>query len=492
MKKYLNNNGKYYIAILLIVILLGLSILTYYYVNTKKGFILENETELIYKNNYKMEINYPVLNNRDINKEIKESVNNEKKVFLETIDKEANYDNEFNINYNYSIKDKVYSIHLRTYSYTGKNSEYYRNDELLYFDEATNKELEINDLIVDNTFYEVVQKSCFDYLNNKDNIELYDKNKLEKALNTKDNYEIIIFSENKMFIIFAPHVVSPHDIEITIPIDYEIVKEYLSLDYFNSLKNVEMVVNEEKEETNTSRIRNYEQFKDKKIVALTFDDGPAYDKTETLLTEFEKRNVRASFFLLGELAAKQADLVKRAYDSGHTIGSHTYDHKNLTKLEIEEVIYEIDYTNQILSEIIGADIKFLRPPYGSYNEKLLEIIDMSFILWSVDTEDWLLRDANKLAMYMVNNIEDGDIVLMHDIHAETIHGVIKGIDLLKEQGYEFVSLEELIEYRKINLESHTAYRHFRVNKVEEEIPIEDIVGTKKIDDIIESSDNKKN
>jgi peptidoglycan/xylan/chitin deacetylase (PgdA/CDA1 family) len=175
----------------------------------------------------------------------------------------------------------------------------------------------------------------------------------------------------------------------------------------------------------------------------------------------QKRNVRATFFLLGELAIKQPDLVKKTYDYGHTIGSHTYDHKNLKKLDDEQLLYEIDSTNEILKNIIGEEIKFIRPPYGAYNQDILNKVNMSFILWSVDTEDWKLRNAEKIAQFMVDNIQDGDIVLLHDIHAETIDGVIQGIDLLKEQGFEFVSLEELIEYRKIKLETNTAYRHFK-------------------------------
>lgn len=501
MKTYFENNKKYYMAILLILIFLGIAIVAYYIVGFKKGFNLDSESEFIYKNNYKMEINYPVFNNKKVNDEIENTILEEKEKFFDVVDKDDNYENELNINYSYSIKDSIYSVHFRTYSYTGKYVNYYRNDKVYYFDKNNNKELTIDDLIKEKEFYNVIKVEIVKYLNEQKNYALYDSTKLEKELSNQKNYELLIFSDDKVYVILTPHTVSPYDGEINIGIDYSIVKDYLNKNYFTSLKNNEKKVNKDEDKDKDVkkefvRIRDYKQFENKKIVAITFDDGPAYGKTETLLTEFEKRDVRATFFLLGELASKQPELVKRTYDMGHTIGSHTYDHKNLKKLDEEQLVYEIDTTNNILKNIIGEDIKFIRPPYGAYNEKILNNVNMSFILWSVDTEDWKLRDADKIAQFMVENIGDGDIVLLHDIHAETIDGVIKGIDLLKEQGYEFVSLDELVAYRKVVLENNKAYRHFRIevpkeNVEVEQVPIEEIVGTMNIDDPL-SEDNKKN
>lgn len=491
MKRYFYNKGKYYLFILIIIIFLGIAIGTNYIIDLKKGFTIDNEVETIYKNNYKMEINYPVFNNKKVNNEISSTINNEKEKFLKTIDEDANYENELNVNYSYSVKDKVYSVHLRTYSYTGEESNYYRSDKIIYFDQEKNKELNLDDLIIDDKFYNVVKNECINFLNKQDNFELYDKEQFNEVIENKDSYTLIIFSEYKIYVIFTPHTISPYDGEISVAIDYDSLKKYLNADYFTSLE----TKNDKEKDTETSkevsRIRDSKQFEGKKLVAITFDDGPAYSKTETLLTELEKRDARVSFFLLGELAIKQTDLVKKAYDGGHTIGSHTYDHKNLKKLDEEQLNYEINYTNEILSNIIGEDIKFIRPPYGSYNNEILEATDMSFILWSCDTEDWKLRDADKVAQYMVDNVQDGDIVLLHDIHQESVDGVIKGIDLLKEQGYEFVSLEELIAYRNVDLKTHTAYRYFRssanneevLDKKDDKTPIEDIVATKNIDDV---------
>lgn len=460
----------YYLGIIVTILLCIFSII-YIFIKEEK-FSLDSETETIYKNNYKMNISYPVFNNSKTNKEINKIVNEEKKLFLDTIDTDANYENELNVNYIYTTKDDIYSVHLRSYSYTGEDADYYRNDNIFYFDSIENKEITINDLITSEKFYELLSQECYKYLTEQQKFDIYDNDVLNKVLKDKETYQLVIFSEDMIYVIFTPHVVSPYDAEVNVPVSYDSVNEYLNTEY---IKNDEEIVIEETEEVETiSRIRDFSEFEGKKVVALTFDDGPAYSKTETLLTEFEKRNVRATFFVLGELAIKQPDLVKKTYDMGHTIGSHTYDHKNLKKITDEEINYEVDYTNEILSGIIGTDIKYLRPPYGGYNKEILEKVDMTFILWNKDTMDWDLRDADKLAQYLVENIEDGDIVLMHDIHQETIDGVIKALDILEGQGYVFVSLEELMAYRGIEATPNTSYRSFKVisDYVEEPI-IED-------------------
>jgi peptidoglycan/xylan/chitin deacetylase (PgdA/CDA1 family) len=209
------------------------------------------------------------------------------------------------------------------------------------------------------------------------------------------------------------------------------------------------------------RIRNSKEFENKKLIALTFDDGPFYTNTEKLIEELNKRDARVTFFMLGELAYKQPELVKKVYDYGHTIGSHTYDNKNLKKLDKEEVDFEVLRTNEILSNIINDDIRFIRPPYGSYNEDILNNVDMAFILWNVDTLDWKSRDSVKVSDYIVSHVKDGDIVLLHDIHSTSVDGAIMAIDILKEEGYEFVSLDELLVYRNINIHTNKAYRFFK-------------------------------
>ena len=464
MMRILRKKFAIYILLIVVIFMIGVTTVTHSLIRDKK-FKLENVTEIIHKTNYKMEINYPVFNNKKINKEINNVVLKEKENFLKEVNFNKSKDNELNLNYNYSVKDNVYSVHMRSYSYTGNDDTYYRNDIILYLDSDTNLEIDVKDLVSDNRFYDVLIEESSKYLKNHNNIELYDKEQFEEEINNINNYKILVFSENCLYVVFTPHVISPYEGDINVPVKYELISEYLNTKYFTSIKKGKALKSDTDNKKEIKRIRDYKEFEGKKIVALTFDDGPAHSKTETLLTEFEKRNIRASFFVLGELALKQPDIVKKAYDAGHTIGSHTYDHKNLKKIDDEQLAYEVNHTNGILKEIIGTDIKFIRPPYGGYNSDILNKVDMSFILWSVDTLDWKLKDADKIADYMINNIEDGDIVLLHDIHAETIDGVIKAVDLMLAEGYAFVSLEELISYKEIDIQTHKAYRFFRSEEI---------------------------
>lgn len=464
MMRILRKKFAIYILLIVVIFMIGVTTVTYSLIRDKK-FKLENVTEIIHKTNYKMEINYPVFNNKKINKEINNVVLKEKENFLKEVNFNKSKDNELNLNYNYSVKDNVYSVHMRSYSYTGNDDTYYRNDIILYLDSDTNLEIDVKDLVSDNRFYDVLIEESSKYLKNHNNIELYDKEQFEEEINNINNYKILVFSENCLYVVFTPHVISPYEGDINVPVKYELISEYLNTKYFTSIKKGNALKSDTDNKKEIKRIRDYKEFEGKKIVALTFDDGPAHSKTETLLTEFEKRNIRASFFVLGELALKQPDIVKKAYDAGHTIGSHTYDHKNLKKIDDEQLAYEVNHTNEILKEIIGTDIKYIRPPYGGYNSDILNKVDMSFILWSVDTLDWKLKDADKIADYMINNIEDGDIVLLHDIHAETIDGVIKAVDLMLAEGYAFVSLEELISYKEIDIQTHKAYRFFRSEEI---------------------------
>ena len=453
----------YVLSICCVVLLLGFILLKEYINNNLFGDNqIINRTEFRDKNNYNIEINYPKLRNRKINKQIEKLVNEEKKLFLKKAYKHKKYDNELNINYSYLTLDNLYSIHIRSYSYIGRDNDYRRVDKIIYYDSSSNKEIKIDNIVSSNKFYEVLRNKTYDYLNA--NIEKYnikDINSLSERLTAiKDNYNIVTFGKDNIEVSLEPSSVSNYKNEINISIEYNDVIKYLNTSYIKvdaaSNSNVDNLVSK-----NYDRIRDSKNFEGKKLVAITFDDGPGYAKTEKLITELDKRDARVSFFMLGELANKQKDLVKKVYNYGHTIGSHTYDHKNLKKLDDEQLFFEVNYTNEILSEIIGEDIRFIRPPYGAYNDDVLSKINMAFILWNVDTLDWKYRNAEKVRDYIVEHAEDGDIILLHDIHPTSVDGTIMAIDILKNEGYEFVSLDEMLVYRNVNLQTNTAYKFFK-------------------------------
>ncbi len=446
----MNKFKKIYIIgfslVLLIILSIGLLIIIH-----DKEFSFKDISERTRDENYIIQINYPIFKGQNkINKEIKKYVNSEKDNFFNTIKGNDINDNQLNIGYSYSLKDNIYSFHIRTYSITGDNNQYYRSDKIYYFNKDDNSSIALDDLIVNDKIYEIFKDKIKNYLNDLPDV-IYN----QEILNDLDS--LVIFGKDYIQLIIKPNKLIYSDRELIININYIDVFKYLNKDYFTSIEeNKEKMVKKD-----IPQIRDKRLFNGKKLVALTFDDGPSYDNTQKLIDELDKRNARVSFFMLGEHAIKQPELVKEIYIRGHTVGSHTYDHKQLTKLKMDEIMYEVNYTNEIIKDITGEDVKYLRPPYGSYNKEMLEEINMIFILWSVDVEDWKLKDEKKIANYIIENVSDGDVVLVHDIHRETINGVIKAIDELQNQGFAFVSIEELAYYKGIAMESHNAYRYFK-------------------------------
>ena len=177
-------------------------------------------------------------------------------------------------------------------------------------------------------------------------------------------------------------------------------------------------------------------------VALTFDDGPT-KYTEKLLKGLKKRGVKATFFLTGERISYSEKIVKRMKKDGHVIGNHTYTHIDLAKTGYNEAKKEIEDTNNAIKEITGEKPKFLRPPYGDWNEKLLEETDMSIVLWSVDPEDWKDRNADVVAKRVIKSTRPGDIILLHDIFGTSVDAALKIVDELQSKGYQFVTVDQI-------------------------------------------------
>ena len=134
-----------------------------------------------------------------------------------------------------------------------------------------------------------------------------------------------------------------------------------------------------------------------KLIALTFDDGPSRKYTAQLLDGLKERGVPVTFFFLGEMADYNPKLVKRAYEEGHEIACHTWNHPNLTGCSASEIRKEIEDTFEELDWACGDEADYLvRPPYGSTNQKVRDAIDAPLIYWSVDSEDWSLLNTTKV------------------------------------------------------------------------------------------------
>lgn len=181
-----------------------------------------------------------------------------------------------------------------------------------------------------------------------------------------------------------------------------------------------------------------------KQVALTFDDGPHKQYTEKLLDGLKERQVHATFFLMGEMIAGKEDLVIRMKEEGHLIGNHSYQHAQLSKIPEEKVWESIYQTSDLIESITTYRPEFFRPPYGEWSTSLEEDSDMTMVLWDIDSLDWKLQNTQQIVNRVVKDVEDGDIILMHDIFQTSVEAALAIIDVLHKEGYEFVTVDELM------------------------------------------------
>ena len=182
------------------------------------------------------------------------------------------------------------------------------------------------------------------------------------------------------------------------------------------------------------------------VVALTFDDGPNASSTPILLDGLKERKVRATFFLIGENVEKGENekIVKRMYEEGHLIGNHTYTHCNLSKLETGEAKKELEQTDTVIEKITGKQPAFARAPYGELPVDSEQDLSRMYIGWTVDPLDWMTEDAGVVVKTVVEEINPGDIILLHDCYPSSVQAAIRIVDLLQGKGYEFVTVDHLI------------------------------------------------
>ena len=199
---------------------------------------------------------------------------------------------------------------------------------------------------------------------------------------------------------------------------------------------------------------------DKPMIALTFDDGPSI-YTPRVLDCLEQYDQAATFFVVGTNAARYGDYIKRAYDLGCEIGNHSYSHPDLTTLSASSVAEQVNRTNQYIFDAIGTYATITRTPGGSYNSTVCSAVNSPIILWSLDTVDWKTRNTQLTVTTVLNNVRDGDIVLMHDIHKPTVAAAEILIPELVRRGYQLVTVSEMAQYRGVDLENGKVYYSFR-------------------------------
>lgn len=198
-----------------------------------------------------------------------------------------------------------------------------------------------------------------------------------------------------------------------------------------------------------------------KYVALTFDDGPSGRFTRTLLKGLRDRDVRATFFLCGYRIEEYPELADRIFQEGHEIGCHGYSHKEMASMSRREIAEEIGKMRALLPE--SCRLTFLRPPGGLSSDAVDQVAGaqgLSILSWSVDPRDWATRDAHAVEQAVLRKVQDGDIILLHDMSDSSVRAALDIVDALQSRGFTFVTASRLARLRGARLRPGEAYTAF--------------------------------
>lgn len=237
----------------------------------------------------------------------------------------------------------------------------------------------------------------------------------------------------------------------------------VSVFYLNSNEYKEaMSINDNMINISTDILNDYDDIiirhgnSEEKLIALTFDDGPDKDFTPQVLDILKKNDIKATFFVVGENVGSNPEILKREYEEGHAIGNHTFTHINVAKRGYGEIEKEINKTQEAVKKVIGKEPSLFRPPYRAISREMCSIAkskNMNIVLWSdLDPRDWSNPGVDYIANTIINKVENGTIILLHDYNnlrnkrSQTVQAIDIAIPKLKEKGYKFVTVPELIEH----------------------------------------------
>ncbi len=351
------------------------------------GTIIEEDT------NYIIGINYPITNTK-IDKIIKKEISSVYQNFKKNHPTDKI---ELNIDYEFHHINEYLCIVLYIYESDKEQTDI----KTFIFDSKKNKLLSIQDITDDTDIIEYTLQEK--KLEIKQYPFIFDQNQLKIYVNT----EIITIPLN--------------DLELKINIKNESDIKKVNIDIQPKIINP-----------------------DSKMIALTFDDGPS-KYTEEILNILKKNDCNATFFVLGNKVSIYSDLLIESINNGNEIGNHSYNHKWMIKLNEKDLENQISKTQDIIKEYTGYTPKLIRPTYGSLNDRIKKISSLDIVLWNVDTLDWKYKNPNKIVENATKKLKDGNIILMHDTHKQTLEALPKILEIIQKNGYTCVTISELKE-----------------------------------------------
>lgn len=301
------------------------------------------------------------------------------------------------------------------------------NDTSLNYDIKEKKLLTIDDVLRRNYLHhikEMTSKQKLSFVVTKDNLSF-----------TIDENELVIYFQNKL--------------ENSIKLPYKQHQAYIKL---HDAK-IPSYFQKDLEKTNQQVVDP-----NQKMIALTFDDGPHIENTEKIMDAIESYGGRSTFFMLGQNVRRYPNIVKEVYSRGHEVANHSWDHSFRLSASLsnpmnqQEVLDELYNTNDEIYKLIGIEPTLFRPPFGAINQTLREACEMPMVLWDVDSRDWETHNPKSIHDTILESVKNGgQVILLHDIHKDTVSGVISVLKELHDQGYQFVSVSTLLKYKEKEL-----------------------------------------
>lgn len=238
----------------------------------------------------------------------------------------------------------------------------------------------------------------------------------------------------------TPIAYHPDHLVVTVPASGKLTEQTVDVPY----QKIKCVLNPDYVDDKLLATTTANQDSSTKKIALTFDDGPNPTTTPKILATLKEQQIHATFFQLGKNVAAHPELAKQVHDEGHEIGSHTYNHVQLNKADEQTIQKEIVETDRAIYQAMGLLPQFIRPPYGAVNATVAKLAGRPIIQWDVDSRDWATKNAAKTLAQIQQTVSPNGIILLHDIQPSTAAVLPQLIDWLKAQGYEFVTIDQLL------------------------------------------------
>ena len=409
--------------------------------------------------NYYIAMHYPTTNKQKINQDISAFINTEIDSFKEIYStyKPENEDEKMVLSLDYestAVANKYISVIFYRAIAQQNEALNYQMIATRTYDLETGEIVDL-DVIFQGAYLEKIAGICRNEWKLKSGEPLLFSSKyfIDGTAATIDNYEYYIFSDQVLRVYFEPAQVFNAETTVTY-VDIPIFE----LAYFLETEFPASTIIQP-----TTIDQNIVRYVDpsKPMIAITFDDGPLNGVTTRILETLKVNSAKATFFVVGSRVSNHGDLINAIVAGGNEIGNHTYHHQALDVISRQEILNEINMTNDKIAEYSDITIELLRPVNGVYNKLVLETVPYPLIMWNVDPRDWSSNaTAENVYTHIMENVKDGAIIICHDLYESTADAVELFVPELIAQGYQLVTISELAEYRGYLLEPGNAYGSF--------------------------------